>query len=68
MIQKEEGEGEEEENPERGMDRDVLINSRYESAMATAGQFLNVFLRKCASKSDETDFRPLFENFLQAFT
>ena len=47
------------------MDRDVLINQRYENAMATAVQFLTVFLKKCGSKSEETDFRPLFENFLQ---
>ena len=33
--------------------------------MATAVQFLSVFLKKCGSKSEETDFRPLFENFLQ---
>ena len=50
---------------EAGMDRDVLINHRYENAMATAVQFLSVFLKKCGSKSEETDFRPLFENFLQ---
>ena len=52
-------------DPEEGMDRDVLINTKYENAMATAVQFLSVFLKKCASKSEETDFRPLFENFLQ---
>ena len=42
-----------------------MINHRYENAMATAVQFLSVFLKKCGSKSEETDFRPLFENFLQ---
>lgn len=52
-------------DPDQGMDRDVLINSRYDNAVATAGQFLTVFLKKCGSKSEETDFRPLFENFLQ---
>jgi len=52
-------------DPESSMDRDVLINTKYENAMATAVQFLSVFLKKCASKSEETDFRPLFENFLQ---
>ena len=52
-------------DPDEGMDRDVLINTKYESAMATAVQFLTAFLKKCGSKSEETDFRPLFENFLQ---
>lgn len=47
------------------VDRDVLINNKYEMAMATAHQFLTVFLKKCASKSDEVDYRPLFENFVQ---
>ena len=52
-------------DPDSSMDRDVLINTKYENAMATAFQFLSVFLKKCGSKSEETDFRPLFENFLQ---
>lgn len=47
------------------VDRDVLINNKYSMAMATAHQFLTVFLKKCASKSDEVDYRPLFENFVQ---
>ena len=44
----------------------IVCLYQYENAIATAGQFLSVFLKKCASKSEETDFRPLFENFLQA--
>ena len=52
-------------DPEDGVDRDVLINTKYENAMARAVQFLSVFLKKCGSKSEETDFCSLFENFLQ---
>lgn len=47
------------------MDRDVLIVSKYETAMRTAANFLTVFLNKCGSKSEEIDYRPLFENFVQ---
>ena len=56
----------EEEDPI--IDRDVHVNNLYESAMATAFQFLTVFLKKCAkseSKGEDVDYRPLFENFLQ---
>jgi hypothetical protein len=39
---------------------------RYEGgAMGTAFQFLTVFLKKCGSKQEDVDYRPLFENFLQ---
>lgn len=31
----------------------------------TAANFLTVFLNKCGSKSEEIDYRPLFENFVQ---
>ena len=33
--------------------------------MRTAGSFLAVFLSKCGSKSDECDYKLLFENFVQ---
>jgi hypothetical protein len=33
--------------------------------MGTAFQFLTVFLKKCGSKQEDVDYRPLFENFLQ---
>ena len=33
--------------------------------MRTAGSFLAVFLSKCGSKSDESDYKLLFENFVQ---
>ena len=47
------------------VDRDVLINNKYSMAMATAHQFLTVFLKKCGSKNEDIDYRPLFENFVQ---
>ena len=47
------------------LDRDVHVNNLYESAMGTAFQFLAVFLKKCGSKQEDIDYRPLFENFLQ---
>ena len=34
-------------------------------AMGTAHQFITVFLKKCATKSEDIDYRPLFENFIQ---
>ena len=46
-------------------DRDVLINDKYQAATATAYQFLTVFLKKCGSKNEDIDYRPLFENFVQ---
>jgi len=62
---KDEDEVKEEEDEEPIIDRDVYVNNKYESAMATAVQFLTVFLKKCGSKSEDIDYRPLFENFLQ---
>merc|ERR1719342_6945 len=59
VVKNADGEGE-----ELIVDRDVLVNNNYESAMATAYQFLTVFLKKCGSKSEDVDYRPLFENFL----
>ena len=47
------------------VDRDVLINDKYSMAMGTAHQFISVFLKKCATKSEDIDYRPLFENFIQ---
>ena len=47
------------------LDRDVLIVGKYDTAMRTAANFLSVFLNKCGNKSEEIDYRPLFENFVQ---
>lgn len=42
-----------------------MICNKYEKATTTAGTFLAVFLSKCGSKSEDIDYRPLFENFVQ---
>jgi cohesin loading factor subunit SCC2 len=47
------------------VDKDVLICNKYEKALNTATTFLAVFLNKCGSKSEDIDYRPLFENFVQ---
>lgn len=43
----------------------MLICNKYEMATSTAGVFLTVFLSKCGNKSEDIDYRPLFENFVQ---
>ncbi|XP_023223902.1 nipped-B-like protein [Centruroides sculpturatus] len=47
------------------MDKDVMIITSYEAAVRTAINFLSVFLKKCGTKNEEMDYRPLFENFVQ---
>ncbi|XP_044256313.1 nipped-B-like protein [Tribolium madens] len=47
------------------VDKDILISSKYDKAVSTATTFLGVFLNKCGSKSEDIDYRPLFENFVQ---
>lgn len=39
--------------------------SQCEKATKTAATFLTVFLSKCGSKTEDIDYRPLFENFVQ---
>lgn len=46
-------------------DPDVVIISKFKTARSTASNFLCIFLAKCSSKSEEIDYRPLFENFIQ---
>lgn len=41
-----------------------LINSLEESSQ-TAKKFLSVFFSKCKTKQADSDFRPVFENFIQ---
>ena len=42
------------------------MNDRCLTAVATAMNFLSVFLGKCGVKNnEEVDYRPLFENFVQ---
>ncbi|XP_026815896.1 nipped-B-like protein isoform X1 [Rhopalosiphum maidis] len=47
------------------LDPDTLIISKFKTARSTASSFLHVFLSKCSSKSEEIDYRPIFENFIQ---
>lgn len=46
------------------IDRDLLILEKYDTAFSIGGNFLTTFLNKCKSRSGETDFRPIFENFI----
>ncbi|XP_068630090.1 nipped-B protein [Battus philenor] len=46
------------------VDKDLVIISKYEAAISVGGTFLTSFLNKCRSRSEEVDFRPLFENFV----
>ena len=41
-----------------------LINS-YENSSQTAKKFLTSFFSKCKTKQADSDFRPIFENFIQ---
>ncbi|XP_020815684.1 nipped-B protein [Drosophila serrata] len=43
---------------------DILVLKKYDVAVSIGGNFLTTFLNKCKSRSNETDFRPLFENFI----
>lgn len=45
-------------------ERDLFIWDKYETATSIGGHFLQTFLTKCKSRNIETDFRPLFENFI----
>lgn len=45
-------------------DKDVILKEKHNLATGIAGNFLQRFLDKCKSRSGETDFRPLFENFM----
>ncbi|XP_022901337.1 nipped-B protein [Onthophagus taurus] len=49
----------------KNVDLDVLICNKYEKATSTAATFLTVFLSKCGNRSEDIDYRPLFENFIQ---
>lgn len=44
--------------------QDLLVLKKYDVAVSIGGNFLTTFLNKCKSRSNETDFRPLFENFI----
>ncbi|XP_055542159.1 nipped-B protein isoform X3 [Wyeomyia smithii] len=63
-------------NPKNKLNNDAVVNSsnprsadlfiigKYDTALSIGGNFLATFLDKCKSRSSETDFRPLFENFI----
>lgn len=51
--------------PAAAVDTDVLIVTSYDAAVHTAANFLSVFLRKCGTKNEDMDYRPVFENFVQ---
>ncbi|CAH0720832.1 unnamed protein product, partial [Brenthis ino] len=53
-----------ESESKKHVDKDLLIISKYEAAISVGGTFLTSFLNKCRSRSEEVDFRPLFENFV----
>lgn len=46
-------------------EKDLLVSGKFDTAIRTAGNFLAVFLSKCGSKSEDCDYRLLFENFVQ---
>ncbi|XP_076811579.1 nipped-B-like protein A isoform X2 [Clavelina lepadiformis] len=43
---------------------ELKVVTSYEMAVKTAQTFLSVFLKKCASKNEDIDYRPLFENLV----
>lgn len=45
-------------------DKDVIVKEKHDIAISIGGNFLTTFLDKCKTRSSETDFRPLFENFI----
>ncbi|XP_041674034.1 nipped-B protein isoform X3 [Drosophila eugracilis] len=46
------------------LNQDILVLQKYDVAVSIGGNFLTTFLNKCKTRSNETDFRPLFENFI----
>ena len=46
------------------IDRDSFMIEKYKTATSIGGNFIQTFLNKCKTRSTETDFRPLFENFI----
>lgn len=45
-------------------DGDILIREKYDTAVSIGGHFLSTFLNKCRTRSGESDFRNIFENFI----
>jgi cohesin loading factor subunit SCC2 len=46
------------------VDCDSFVIEKYKTATSIGGNFIQTFLNKCKSRATETDFRPLFENFI----
>lgn len=46
------------------IDCDSFVIEKYKTATSIGGNFIQTFLNKCKSRATETDFRPLFENFI----
>lgn len=46
-------------------EKETFVIDKYDTAVSIGGHFLQTFLTKCKSRASETDFRPLFENFIQ---
>lgn len=46
------------------VDCDSFVMEKYKTATSIGGNFIQTFLNKCKSRATETDFRPLFENFI----
>lgn len=61
----------EKENPDNQADvfsfeeKETYIINSYENSTQTAKKFLSVFFSKCKTKQADSDFRPIFENFIQ---
>ncbi|XP_050664265.1 nipped-B-like protein A isoform X2 [Leptidea sinapis] len=64
LCKKHDKEKDTEAESKKRVDKDLLIISKYEAAISVGGTFLTSFLNKCRSRSEEVDFRPLFENFV----
>lgn len=47
------------------VDHDMSVREKFDTAVSIGGNFLSAFLNKCRTRSGETDFRPIFENFIQ---
>lgn len=46
------------------IETDSFMMEKYKTATSIGGNFIQTFLNKCKSRGTETDFRPLFENFI----
>jgi cohesin loading factor subunit SCC2 len=46
-------------------EKESYIMTTYENSSQTAKKFLSVFFSKCKTKQADSDFRPIFENFIQ---